>query len=954
MIYAPISNGWISGPQLYRGYDQTEASWVKLPDNSILTDDPFGTNSERYIPALNQWINDANIPVPLWYAEGEIGAALLLPNGKALFLGATGNTALYTPTGTTNMGSWQAGASIPDGQGAWDAPAAMMPNGKVLCMFSTVPTYGPPCTFFEYDPVVNSFTATGFPGNNSNLYPNDARMLVLPDRTILCSFNGFSSVYAYQPDGSPLAEGQPTIISISTNFYRSYHLTGTLLNGINEGAEYGDDAQMNSNYPLVRMTNNTTGNVYYARTYNWSSTGVMTGTNIVSTEFMVPENLPAGNYSLVVVANGISSKPVSFTFTPDPLSITLLMGLASSGPIGGPFNPAERAYFLSNTSTSPLNWSLAGTSTLLSATASSGTLVPGGQSTVIISVSPAATNLPAGIYTSTLWFTNLDTDAGQSIPFRLEVTPLIQNGGFETGSFGDWTVSGNVGNSYAASEPLNNNPSYSHSGNFSAWLGMNNTVGYLSQTIPTALGQSYLLSLFLDSPSGIGSSNEFAISWDGLTIFDQQGITTVGWTNLQFIVWATSDSTELEFSFDNATNYFRLDDVSLSNLPPTLSIASQPGNQVVPTGANAVFSVLASGPPPFTYQWQDNGTDLVDGGQISGSATANLSVSDAVVANSGSYTVVVSSGSQSVTSAVATLAVIGISPNCAVSAPTGLISWWTGNFTANDEVSTNNSTLENGATYAPGEVGYAFSFNGVDQYVSVPDNPAWGFGTNAFSIDLWANFSAVGGAPAFLANDDGGGSTYKWIFWLNGSTLQLHVNTPSGDATYIASYSFSPTVGEWYHIALTRNGSTFLFYVDGSLVSSNTSTVVIPTPDAPLTIGQAEGGFYFSGLLDEIQIYSRALSASEVQAIYQAGTNGMCAPTPLMFTGSPSYSKTNGVVLNASLRSGQSYSLQANTNLASTNWIALTNFMAGTAPVSHFTNLVGTNIPQQFYRIISP
>jgi hypothetical protein len=123
-------------------------------------------------------------------------------------------------------------------------------------------------------------------------------------------------------------------------------------------------------------------------------------------------------------------------------------------------------------------------------------------------------------------------------------------------------------------------------------------------------------------------------------------------------------------------------------------------------------------------------------------------------------------------------------------------------------------------------------------------------------------------------------------------------------------------------------------------------------------IGSSWGGGarqrYFNGLVDELKYYNRALTSNEIAAIYNAGTNGMCAPTPLMFTGPPNYSKTNGVILNASLRSGQIYSLQANTNLASTNWIALTNFTAGTAPVSHFTNLVATNIPQQFYRIISP
>jgi len=65
-----------------------------------------------------------------------------------------------------------------------------------------------------------------------------------------------------------------------------------------------------------------------------------------------------------------------------------------------------------------------------------------------------------------------------------------------------------------------------------------------------------------------------------------------------------------------------------------------------------------------------------------------------------------------------------------------------------------------------------------------------------------------------------------------------------------------------------------------------------------------------------------------------------------------SCSKTNGAILSASLRSGQNYSLQANTNLTSTNWITLTNFVAGTVPIFYFTNHLATNIPLQFYRIV--
>src|SRR5262245_31653025 len=99
-----------------------------------------------------------------------------------------------------------------------------------------------------------------------------------------------------------------------------------LLNGISAGAAYGDDAQMDSNYPLVRMTNNSSGYVYYARTFNWNSTGVMTGTNIVTTEFVAPTNLPVGTYSLVAVANGIASDPVPFTNRVPTLSIAVSGG----------------------------------------------------------------------------------------------------------------------------------------------------------------------------------------------------------------------------------------------------------------------------------------------------------------------------------------------------------------------------------------------------------------------------------------------------------------------------------------------------------------------------------------------------------------------------------------------------------------------------------------------------
>jgi hypothetical protein len=85
-----------------------------------------------------------------------------------------------------------------------------------------------------------------------------------------------------------------------------------LFNGNSEGAAYGDDAQMDSNYPLVRLTNGS-GNVFYCRTTNWSTIAVMTGATPVTTDFRLPSTLASGPFSLVVIANGFSSDPLSFT-----------------------------------------------------------------------------------------------------------------------------------------------------------------------------------------------------------------------------------------------------------------------------------------------------------------------------------------------------------------------------------------------------------------------------------------------------------------------------------------------------------------------------------------------------------------------------------------------------------------------------------------------------------------
>ncbi len=322
-VYNPAANSWTT-PALVRGYDEDEASWVKLADDSILVIDsswPAGissTNSERFIPALNQWVNDGNVPVSLYDTSGlELGPAMLLPNGKGIFFGATSNTAICTPSGNTNAGNWVAGPVFPNSQGMPDAPAAMLVNGKVLCAVAHVATNGTewslPTSFYEYDYVSNSFTQVSAPGGGTtfNDYCYSTLMLNMPDGTVLFGHRGMD-FYVYQPDGVPLVAGQPTITSISTNADGSLHVTGTLFNGLSQGASYGDDEQMDSNFPLVRFTD-ASGNVRYGRTYNWSNGGVFKTNLVVTTECTVPAGVSLTN-TVQVVANGIASAGVAFTF----------------------------------------------------------------------------------------------------------------------------------------------------------------------------------------------------------------------------------------------------------------------------------------------------------------------------------------------------------------------------------------------------------------------------------------------------------------------------------------------------------------------------------------------------------------------------------------------------------------------------------------------------------------
>ena len=211
-----------------------------------------------------------------------------------------------------------------------------------------------------------------------------------------------------------------------------------------------------------------------------------------------------------------------------------------------------------------------------------------------------------------------------------------------------------------------------------------------------------------------------------------------------------------------------------------------------------------------------------------------------------------------------------------LAAPNNLIAWYPGEGDATDAKGGLNGSALGGAGFAAGKVGQGFTFNGTTAVVQVPNNAAWNFGANAFTLETWVKFNAISGTDILVAHDEGAGAVNKWIFWLQGGSLGFHLNG-SVVVNITSDATFTPTLGQWYHVAVTRSGTTYKFYLDGTQNGTDRFDAnTVPTATAPLTLGKAEALAALNGMLDEVQIFNRALSAGEIQSVYNASTKGLC------------------------------------------------------------------------------
>jgi uncharacterized repeat protein (TIGR03803 family) len=297
---------------------------------------------------------------------------------------------------------------------------------------------------------------------------------------------------------------------------------------------------------------------------------------------------------------------------PQRLGIAPNSTLVFTGPVGGPLNPSALTYSLTNRNGS-LDWSLALDAAWLTVSPTNGTLLADGPATVV-AVTPnlLASNLAAGSYTATLYFTNFSDQSVQSRQVALAIFafPLL------------------------TSQPTNQAVLEGMTATFSVGAATNALLYYQWQF-----------------DSGSGPTN----------LTDGGGISGSATSALTINNVSPANAGAYSVIVSNAAGSLTSDSASLTIMTGQAPvIVSAPASQTLLPGATTTFTVLAVGDQPLSYSWQLIGTNLADAGNLSGSATSTLTIRSVTVSNCGNYSVLVTNSYGSVTSAMAVLNLTGV------------------------------------------------------------------------------------------------------------------------------------------------------------------------------------------------------------------------------------------------------------------------------------------------------
>ncbi len=297
----------------------------------------------------------------------------------------------------------------------------------------------------------------------------------------------------------------------------------------------------------------------------------------------------------------------------------------------------------------------------------------------------------------------------------------------------------------------------------------------------------------------------------------------------------------------------QISDSILKYLKP--EITGQPKGQVVYADSNVSFSVTAEG-KYLSYQWKKNGSSLT------GETNSTLTITDAnATQHDGNYSVVVSNDFGSVESGAKMFAVLDSEMN-------GLVGWWkfdetNGTVAYDSSGNGNDGNLTGGPTWTIGKIGGALSFDGVDDFVqtSVASNSL------PISISTWIYAHDISGSHSIVDSDVAGQYGHSLIIGYNpkNGNYQIEFHDGSFDTSHPAS------LNQWTH-AVVQFDSKICFFADGIKKFEQTYQKG-NLNGTNFRIGRHSSSkpHVYAGLIDDVRIYDRALSAAEVQALYNMG-----------------------------------------------------------------------------------
>ena len=213
---------------------------------------------------------------------------------------------------------------------------------------------------------------------------------------------------------------------------------------------------------------------------------------------------------------------------------------------------------------------------------------------------------------------------------------------------------------------------------------------------------------------------------------------------------------------------------------------------------------------------------------------------------------------------------VGAGPT-AIQPPAGMVGWWPGDGNAIDVVGGNAGILSGDATFTGGMVGQAFSFDGTGDSVVDGHDPS--LNLNHFTLDTWVKPGRLPNIfQAIISKNITPRPPGLWVF---GDKVQVWFD-PGG---FQAESTTGLTLNQWHHLAATYDGAEVNIYINGSLDVSDPTAVTPATNTKPLVFGSlGDNSRFFQGLIDEVEIFNRALSAAEIRAIFDAGSAGKVKP----------------------------------------------------------------------------